>query len=111
MTIRYSNGYQIEGVILTSNENSMRVALQGSNDVLQLNDFHGTWVTEDCEPVHVELEWAKREEPVVTLDDCLCSKELAAKLLHLLFSGEQVAESEIVSLSAPVGAPVYQQIV
>jgi hypothetical protein len=112
MTIRYNNGYQIEGVLLSRNDTAMRVAVTGSEDVLHLNQINGTWVTEDCEPVHVDFAWAKKEElPVVTLDDCICSKELAAELLHLLFSGDQDAEAEAAALSASATAPIYHQVV
>jgi hypothetical protein len=112
MNIRYNNGYQIEGVLLSRNDTAMRVAIEGSEDVLHLNEIHGTWVTEDCEPVHVDFAWAKKEDlPVVTLDDCICSKELAAELLHLLFSGDEAAEAEAAALSATAAAPVYHQVV
>jgi hypothetical protein len=112
MTIRYNNGYQIEGVLLSRNDSAMRVAIGGSEDVLHLNEINGTWVTEDCEPVHVDFAWAKTEEtPMVTLDDCICSKELAAELLHLLFSGDQDAEAEAAAMTAIASAPVYHQVI
>ena len=112
MTIRYNNGYQIEGVLLSRNDTAMRVAIGGTEDVLHLNEINGTWITEDCEPVHVEFAWATTgEAPVVTLDDCICSKELAAELLHLLFSGDQDAEAEAPALSAAVSVPVYHQVI
>lgn len=112
MTIRYNNGYQIEGILLSRTETSMRVALQGSDDVLHLNQINGTWVSDECEPVQVDFAWAKQDGmAVVTLDDCLCSKDLAAKLLHLLFSGDQDAEAEASALSSAAATPVYHQVV
>lgn len=112
MTIRYTNGYQIEGVLLSRDEHSMRIAIQGSDDVLRLSDINGTWITEDCEPVYVEFAWRQREDTAaVMLDDCVCSKELAAKLLHMLFSGESDAEAEAASVGRSAGAPAYHQIV
>jgi len=112
MTIRYSNGYQIEGALLRREAHSMRIALKGSEDVLHLNDINGTWVSEDCEPVHVDFEWMKNEAlPTVTLDDCICSKELAAHLLHLLFSGNNDATAQPTTLGGATSAPLYQQVV
>jgi len=112
MTIRYNNGYQIEGVLLSRNDSAMRIAIGGSEDVLHLNEIHGTWVTDDCEPVHVEFAWAKTEDsPMVTLDDCICSKELAAELLHLLFSGDQKADAEAAAIGSVTAAPAYHQVV
>ncbi len=112
MTIRYSNGYQIEGVLLSRDEHSMRVGVQGSDDVLHLSEVNGTWITEDCEPVQVEFAWTPGDsEPVVTLDDCVCSKELAAKLLHLLFSGKEDAEAEAAGPHGADCAPAYHQVV
>jgi hypothetical protein len=112
MTIRYSNGYQIEAILLSRTENSMRVAPQGSDDVLHLNQINGTWVSEDCEPVQVDFSWAKQDDmPVVTLDNCICSKDLAAQLLHLLFSGDEDADAEAAALSSAAASPVYHQVV
>lgn len=112
MTIRYSNGFQVEGVLLTRTEDSMRVAVQGSDDILQLSLILGQWITEDCELVQVNFAWAKQDDrTVVTLDDCICSKDLAAKLLHLLFSGDQDAEAEAAALGAAASAPVYHQVI
>ena len=89
MTIRYSNGYSYEGILLSRAENTMRVALQGSDDVVELTRIKGAWISDDCEPVQVEFAWS-REAGLVepTLEDCICSHELAANLIHLLFAGE-----------------------
>jgi hypothetical protein len=111
MIIRYSNGYQIEGVLVSRTDDSMRVAIQGSDDILHLNLIHGTWISEDCEPVQVDFAWKKEDGPMVTLDDCICSKELAAKLLHLLFSGDTDAEAEAAALAKSAAAPIYYQVV
>jgi hypothetical protein len=93
MTIRYSNGYSVEAFLLSRNETSMRVAIQGSDDVLELNEINGVWITEDCEPVQIQFEWMRNKDlPVVTVDDCVCPHDLAARLLHLLFSGENDPE-------------------
>ena len=111
MTIRYSNGHTLEAVLLNQTENSMRIALRHSDDVLELRHTHGAWVTEDCEPVQVEYAWSGEgllEE--ISEDECICSPELAAKLLRLLFSGEE--QPEVGSPAPrPAHVPLYQHVV
>ncbi len=90
MTIRYSNGLSLEAVLLSQTEDSMRVAARGSDDIIELKKVSGTWITDECEPVQVEYAWAKKALlDQISEDDCICSPELAARLLHLLFSGEE----------------------
>jgi hypothetical protein len=58
-----------------------------------LTDIRGTWVTEDCEPVRVEFAWQnKKGAEVLSEADCLCSHELAARLVHLLWAGSDEQE-------------------
>ena len=112
MTIRYINGYTQQAMLLSRSENSMRVAIQGSEDVLQFTQVNGTWITEDCEPVQVDFAWSRTADlPVVTLKDCICSHELAARLLHLLFTGENPPEGEGAAVRTIVSTPVYCQVV
>src|ERR1051325_3726719 len=106
MTIRYSNGQVFEAALLSRTEGSMRIVIQGSNDVAELNQVNGTWVSEECEPVQVEFAWARRgpiEE--VTEADCVCPHELAARLLHVLFGGENEPEPKAMPAGL-VGAPM-----
>jgi hypothetical protein len=85
MTIKYPNGTIIEAVILTRDETSIRAAVQGADDVVQLANVRGAWVTEDLEPVQIQFEWQRRgRKPGVSEADCICPQELAAKLLDLL---------------------------
>src|SRR3954468_22208289 len=90
MTIRYNNGHTLEAVLLSRTETSMRIAPQGSEDSLALQNINGAWITEECEPVQVEYAWPGQSLLAeISEDDCICSPELAAQLLHLLFSGEE----------------------
>lgn len=90
MVLIYANGSKKEAVLLARNENKIRVAIAGSDDLLELTDVHGTWVTEDCEPVHVQFAWeGKTQEQIVTEADCVCSHELAARLIHLLWNADE----------------------
>jgi len=88
MTLIYADGSRTEAFLLARTENRIRVAIPGSDDPLEFTDMHGTWVSEDCEPVCVEFAWqGKTREEVLTEADCICSHELAARLIHLLWSG------------------------
>jgi hypothetical protein len=114
MIIRYGNGYTVEAVLLSRADDTMRVAVRGGSDVLELRNINGRWVSEDCEPVDVEFAWLQlQDQPSVSVNDCICSPELAAKLLHLLFSGEDAtaAVAAIHDASAANAAPVYHRIV
>jgi hypothetical protein len=91
-----------DAVLLLRSENMLRIALQGSDDVLELHWIAGMWVTEDCEPVHVDFAWSRlRPAEPVTEADCICSQELAARLIHLLYTG-----NEETSITAPIGRSV-----
>ena len=89
MTIRYTNGQTFEAVLLSRAETTMRLAIQGHDDIVGLTLVHGTWVSDECEPVHVDFYWTARPAVSdVNEDDCLCSHEFAAHLIHLLYTGD-----------------------
>jgi hypothetical protein len=88
MTIRYADGRTYEAVLLSRTETTLRVAAKGTDDVQAFTDVHGTWVSEDCEPVRIDFEWQRHSgEQAVAEADCICPAELASRLLYLLFSG------------------------
>jgi hypothetical protein len=92
----------------------LRVAVRGGSDVLELRQINGRWVSDDCEPVDVEFAWLRQQElPTVSINDFICPPELAAKLLHMLFSGEDddAALSAINQAGAANAVPVYHRIV
>lgn len=90
MVLIYGDGSRTEAFLLARTENKIRVAIPGSDDPLELTDVRGTWVSEDCEPVRVEFAWQGRtREQVLTEADCLCSQDLAAHLIHLLWSADE----------------------
>jgi hypothetical protein len=94
MTIRYVNGSTFEAVLLSRTDRNMRVALCGADDIVELEDVNGTWVTDDCEPVQVIFAWQRTapvEEP--SESDCICAPEVAARLIHLLHAGESEEET------------------
>jgi hypothetical protein len=97
MTIHYTDGRSVEAVLLTRDEKSMRVVLQGSDDSAEFFNINGVWVAEDCEPVAVEFAWQKKSKHVAVAEaDCICSHDLAAHLIQLLLSGDE---------EAPLAAP------
>ena len=92
MTIQYRNGNRYEAALIARTENTIRVAPRGADDVMEFTNVNGTWVSEDCEPVQIEFEWQRRgRQPEVSEADCICSEELASRLIHLLLSGEEEA--------------------
>jgi len=111
MTIRYSNGHTLEAVLLSQTATFMRITVQGSEDVLELRNINGAWITDECEPVNVDYAWSGQSLLVETSeDDCVCSPELAARLLHLLFSGEEQPNANNPAAHA-TALPVYQHVV
>jgi len=86
MTIRHSNGFSFEATLLSRTDHVLRIATQGSDDTLQLTRLKGVWVTEDCERVDVEFGSAQAFPTPHNEEDCICSEELVAKLIHLLFA-------------------------
>ena len=111
MILTYANGSKTEGFLLARTENKIRVAIPGCDDPMELTDIRGTWVSEDCEPVRVEFAWQqKTREEVLSEADCLCSHELAARLIHLLWSGDEESESKPNASVASLGLPAVWAI-
>jgi hypothetical protein len=87
MTIRYANGHTKDAVLLSRTEHSMRVALEGADDLIELRQINGTWIS-DCEPVQVTFAWRRNARPQELKEaDCICSHELAARLISMLCVG------------------------
>jgi hypothetical protein len=55
ISITYSNGRVLRGVVLSSGGQSMRVAIKGSDDATEFRMIRGVWVSEDCEVVRLDL--------------------------------------------------------
>ena len=103
MVLTYTNGSRQEAFLLARTDNTMRVAIPGSDDPLELTEIRGTWITEDCEPVHVEFAWqSKSREQILSEADCICSHDLAARLLHLLWNADEDADPAAKALPAEV---------
>jgi hypothetical protein len=86
MTIYYLNGKDIEAVLLSRTEQTMRIAVEGAEDAMELTNHGGTWVSDQCDPVSIRFEWQRNDpEPEVSEDDFHCPREFAAGLIHSLF--------------------------
>jgi hypothetical protein len=109
MFLIYADGSKTEAFLLSRTEDKIRVAIPGSDDPLELTDVRGTWVSEQCEPVRVEFAWeGKTRDEVLTEADCVCSKDLAAHLLHLLWSAdEETPKAKTLAAAAEVPAPLW----
>jgi hypothetical protein len=88
MIINYSDGKSVQAVLLSRTEQTMRVAVQGADDAMELTNIHGIWVSDECEPVSIRFGWQRNQrKPEAGEDDFHCSHELAAGLIHSLFAG------------------------
>jgi hypothetical protein len=90
MIITYRNGTSVEGCILSRGDNWLRVAIKDSDDVVVLTCVNSTWISDDSAPVEVVCEWQRRSaKEAISESDCVCSKELAARLIYLLLRGAE----------------------
>lgn len=96
MKIKYSDGIAVEAVLLSRTDNTMRLAVQGAEDVIEVSNINGVWVSAECEPVSIEFAWQRRDhKPVISEAECCCSRELAARLIHSLFAGSSEDRVEL----------------
>src|ERR1035437_2244660 len=94
VTITYPNGTVLEAIVLSHEENEIRTIVAGCDDVLAFTRIHGTWISEEIEPVAIEFAWQRRgTSPSTSEDDCVCSKGLAARLIAMLLSGCERGEA------------------
>jgi hypothetical protein len=108
MTIKYLDGRAFEAVLLSRTETMIRLALEGADDVTELRNVNGTWVSEDREPVLIEFAWQRNaRKPTIAEAECCCSRELASRLIRLLSTHSQKDEAAL-SASSPSTSAGYQ---
>jgi hypothetical protein len=91
MKITDSRGRVFEAALLAQTDDIIRVVIEGANDVTELRKLNAVWVSQDDELVHIQFAWEKKgHTPTVSAADCCCPHELAARLIHLLFNGDQM---------------------
>jgi hypothetical protein len=104
MTIQYSNGTKVEAILLSREGERMRVAVRGSEEALEFAQYGDVWISEECEPVQIEFAWQRKtRREIVQEADCVCSRELASRLIHCLLAGED--PSATWPAAAPTGPP------
>ena len=109
MTITYLNGTLLEAVVLSHEENAIRAIAAGCDDVLVFTRVHGTWISEELEPVAIEFAWQRRgSSPASVESTCICPKTLAARLIQSLLRGcePMAAEPETLYVFSPEGKRV-----
>ena len=85
MKITYASGKTTDGIILLNHDGCIRVAVQGSEDVVEFTAENGMWFSQNLEPVLVEFAWDRHvTKGAVSEGDCICPKELASLLIQLL---------------------------
>ena len=86
MIVKYADGKMVEGFLLSRQDHSMRVALEGGQDVVEYVEVQGGWVSDNLEPVEITVEWQrhKAEAENLTEDAFVCPQELASHLIRLL---------------------------
>jgi hypothetical protein len=99
MKIRYADGRTIEGITLSRTANTMRIAVEGSEDAAEFINVHGTWISEDCEPVTIEYGPRRNAPATLSEADCICPRALAAVLIDLLLTDS--AEDEWAAQTTP----------
>jgi hypothetical protein len=104
VTITYPNGTVLRAIVLSHDKHAIRAAAAGCDDVLAFTRIHGTWISEEIEPVTIEFDWQRRRaSQVCSEDDCVCPKELAARLSQTLFTGGE--RDEVVADTLYVFSP------
>jgi hypothetical protein len=95
VTITYPNGTALEAVVLSHEEHEIRAIAAGGDAVLAFTRIHGTWISEEIEPVTIEFAWERRwTSPAASEDTCICPKALAARLIQSLFRGGEPESAE-----------------
>jgi hypothetical protein len=112
MTIRYSDGRTIEGIAFARTAKTMRVAMQDWDDIVEFTNVHGTWVSEDCEPVTIQRSPQRTPIAPPSEADCICSHELAAHLIKLLLTDSAEEEwDRRAAFQRPEGVLLSERVV
>ena len=86
MTITYPDGTVRNALVLSHKDLEIRAIAAGGDDVMVFTRLQDTWFSEDLEEVTFEFEWQHRVAPPAgSEDEFVCPKELAERLLSLLF--------------------------
>jgi hypothetical protein len=93
MTITYPDGTTVQAILLSRSADTLRVAVTGDDDLRSFTLLKNTWISESCEPVTIGFEWQTvRHGASQTESECVCSKQLASRLIAHLVSPERDVE-------------------
>lgn len=54
LILRYSNGRRLDALLLSLREDSMRIAVHGRNETLELEFVYDRWISEEGQRVSIE---------------------------------------------------------
>jgi hypothetical protein len=88
MIIKYASGTVCKAIMLSHDQDEIRAVTAGSDNAQILRRVKGTWFSEEIEPVTIEFEWHRTgHQTTSAVKDYICSKQLAACLIHRLLTG------------------------
>jgi hypothetical protein len=91
MIIKYPDGTTLNALLLSRGNDTLRVTVPGADDVRTFTLMREAWISEAYEPVKIEFEWPRRGVAQVTNEtECVCSRELASRLISLLLAEPKV---------------------
>jgi hypothetical protein len=96
VTITYSDGSILTATLLSHSQDEIRAIVPGGEDALEFRRVHGAWISEGLEPVTIGFEWQRCPAAPITpsVDECICSKGLAARLIQTLLAGNEPATAD-----------------
>ncbi len=81
ISITYSNGQVLQGVVLAFGDRLVRVALKDSDDAAEFRLINHVWVSEDCEIVR--FEFMDNEAPAGISEEQLLETLFPTPLHHV----------------------------
>ena len=112
MTITYPNGAMVQAVLLARGSDYIRAAVPGDDDVRTLHLVCGNWFSDSGDAVNIEFAAQRCDSAGIPSEsECVCPKELAARLLSLLAVGSERDDSaeDMLYVLSPDGADVHIQ--
>ena len=101
MTITYTDGTSVHAIFLSRQDQTLKVAAQRAEDTQTFSLVDESWISESGDAVKIEFEWQRRRQSIPRLDQRVCSKVLASRLIASLF----YPEADVVTPKDLCGAP------
>ena len=84
MTITYPDGTRLQADLFTRTADTLQVAIQGQVATCEFTALNGAWISEDGDPVTIELHPDKRPGAVLAPDNSNRGKPLSNRLIARL---------------------------